>query len=222
MPSTVKRSASASRDPLAGRRRRRRRRQQHGELVAAEAGDMVAGAQRGPMRGPSWREHAVAGVVAERVVELLEVVEVDHEQRERAVRVLARAVDRAAQLAVEPAAVRQAGQLVGARLAAGLGEPAQLVDADRGADHRDHQRAAGEADRDRRQRRRGRRTTSSASAAEPRRRTGARGSASRPGASPRVAAAARRRTPSSLSPTSQTSRSTVLGSVDAVRRAGSR
>ena len=146
IPSTVKRSDSASAirspapsaAPAPG--------QQHRELVAAEPGDVVAGAQRGADPRPELGQHAVAGVVAERVVELLEVVEVDHEQRERAVR-LARPLDRAAQLAVEPAAVRQPGQLVGARLAAGLGQPAQLVDADRGADHRRHQRGGREADR---------------------------------------------------------------------------
>ena len=59
--------------------------QQHAELVAAEAGDGVGGAQRGlePL-GDLLEEH-VAVVVAERVVDLLEVVEVHdhHGQRRR-------------------------------------------------------------------------------------------------------------------------------------------
>ena len=38
-------------------------------------------------RGPIWRQHLVAGVVAERVVELLEAVEVDQQQRDLAVAV---------------------------------------------------------------------------------------------------------------------------------------
>ena len=142
MSSTVKRSDRG--DPLARALGGARAPQQHGELVAAEAGDPVPLAQSGEDPRAELREHAVAGVVAERVVELLEVVEVDDEQRERLVRG-ARVVDRAAQLTVESAPVRQARQLVGARLAARLGQPAQLVDADRGADHRDHERRGGEA-----------------------------------------------------------------------------
>ena len=58
-------------------------RQEHGELVAAEPGDHVAGAQRAldPLRDDL--EQPVADLVAEGVVDLLEPVEVEEEQRER-------------------------------------------------------------------------------------------------------------------------------------------
>ena len=58
--------------------------QQERELVAAEAGDQPASPTASCRRGPSWASSAVAGVVAERVVELLEAVEVDHRHGELA------------------------------------------------------------------------------------------------------------------------------------------
>ena len=51
--------------------------QQHAELVAAEAGDGVALAERLLEAVRDLLQQAVARVVAERVVDLLEVVEVD-------------------------------------------------------------------------------------------------------------------------------------------------
>ena len=68
-----------------GRARRRRRRiagrrsvlEQHRELVAAEAGGGVAGAQAAPEPVGHDAEQLVAGAVAEAVVHGLEVVEVD-------------------------------------------------------------------------------------------------------------------------------------------------
>ena len=54
--------------------------EQHGELVAAEPGDGVA-ARGGRSQPPAeLHEQAVAVVVAERVVDLLELVEVHDEQ----------------------------------------------------------------------------------------------------------------------------------------------
>ena len=57
---------------------------QHDELVAPEAGDGVdvPGQEREP--APDLGEHLVAGVVAERVVDLLEVVQVDVQDRKPA------------------------------------------------------------------------------------------------------------------------------------------
>ena len=62
-------------------------------------------------------QHLVARVVAERVVELLEAVEVDQQQRELGV-VLGRGRDRGVQRVDEVAAVAEAGEVVGARLRA--------------------------------------------------------------------------------------------------------
>ena len=53
------------------------------ELVAAEARERVVLAHRAAEPRPDLAQHLVAGVVAERVVELLEAVEVDQQQRER-------------------------------------------------------------------------------------------------------------------------------------------
>jgi hypothetical protein len=56
---------------------------EHAELVAAESGDGVLGAHR---MGECLRDVAqevVAGAVAEAIVERLEAVEVDHDERER-------------------------------------------------------------------------------------------------------------------------------------------
>ena len=56
-------------------------RQEHGELVAAEPGEDVRLAQPAAQRRRDRQDELVAGVVAERVVDVLEVVEVEHEQR---------------------------------------------------------------------------------------------------------------------------------------------
>ena len=53
-----------------------------GELVAAEPRQRVARAQRLLQARAELAQHLVAGVVAERVVELLEAVEVDQQQRD--------------------------------------------------------------------------------------------------------------------------------------------
>ena len=149
MPSTGKRSSSARailQPDLLGRARAR---EQHRELVAAEAGEDVVGAQDAAQARADLGEHGVAGVMAERVVELLEAVDVDDQQRQRLV-VCARAGQMRAQPAAELAAVGQAGELVGRRLAARLVEAADLADGERGAGHRGEHGRPRERDRDRR------------------------------------------------------------------------
>ena len=64
---------------------------QHGELVAAEPGEGVAAPQRGPQPLGDLDQQRVAVVVAERVVDLLEAVEVDQQHRGRVRRRAARA-----------------------------------------------------------------------------------------------------------------------------------
>ncbi len=85
--------------------------QQHGELVAAEAGDDVRLADRVVQRTADRADDLVAGLVAAGVVDVLEAVEV--EQVERALAAVARGVgDELGQLLVEAAAVEEAGQRV--------------------------------------------------------------------------------------------------------------
>ena len=60
------------------------------ELVAAEPRERVAGPQRLLQARADLAQHLVAGRVPERVVELLEAVEVDQQQRDVAVLVLER------------------------------------------------------------------------------------------------------------------------------------
>ena len=93
--------------------------EQHQELVAAVAREHAARLLDAaePRRDPA--QQPVAGRVPERVVDQLEVVEVDEQQRHRAV-APARAGDRGAQPDVELRAVGQARQRVVE------GEPAQL------------------------------------------------------------------------------------------------
>jgi hypothetical protein len=105
----------------------RRQVEERDELVTAEAGDQP-GADGGGQPAGDGDEHLVAGPVAERVVDPLEVVEVHQDRHQRL------AVGRTDQRrpdAVEPAAVRQAGEVVvpgGVLLTAQLGpEPVQLL-----------------------------------------------------------------------------------------------
>ena len=82
----------------------------HGELVAAEAGDHVAGAQHAAQALGDDLEQAVAGAVAERVVDDLEVVEVDEQHRD--LERLRRRRSASLQALQEERAVRQAGERV--------------------------------------------------------------------------------------------------------------
>ena len=89
----------------------RRLGQQDRELVAAEAGEHVGLAQAAAQRVGDAHDQLVAGGVAERVVDRLEVVEVEHDRR--ALRPVALDVgDVALELALERAAVEQPGERV--------------------------------------------------------------------------------------------------------------
>ena len=88
------------------------------ELVPAEPRERVAGPQRLLQARADLAQHLVAGRVPERVVELLEAVEVDQQQRDVAVLVL----ERLGQPVQQVAAVAEAGQVVGDRVALGGAE----------------------------------------------------------------------------------------------------
>ena len=89
-----------------------------GEFVAADAGDGVGLAQQRAQPVADLLDELVAGIVAERVVDLLEAVEIEHEQGD----LLARAAvagQRLAQAVFEQGAVGEAGELVVQRLVLG-------------------------------------------------------------------------------------------------------
>ena len=91
--------------------------QQHGELVAAQAGEQVAAADDRAQAARDLDQQLVAVVVAERVVDLLEAVEVDQQERGRVALTLGGA-DRLLAALVQERAVGQAGQRVVQGLAA--------------------------------------------------------------------------------------------------------
>ena len=98
--------------------------EQHGELVAAEARGGVAGADAGVEALGDGQQDLVAGGVAEAVVDRLEVVEVEEDDRQAGL-LAARAGDRLAHALDEQRAVGQAGdgvveRLVGELLLEGL------------------------------------------------------------------------------------------------------
>ena len=104
------------------------------EFVAAEPRHHVARAQRTPQPAADFHQQHVAGVMAQRIVDDLEAVEIDEQHRKLAL-VALRGVDRPPQHAVELVAVRQVGQavmrrqifdaLVGLRLFVDAGEVLQ-------------------------------------------------------------------------------------------------
>ena len=96
-------------------RPRRGRRAEHGELVAAEAGDRVARADRGAQPVGDGDEQPVAGGVAEAVVDHLEVVEVEEQHRDALVVELG-VGERAPEPVDEEQPVRQPGERVVDRL----------------------------------------------------------------------------------------------------------
>ncbi|MHC2670564.1 hypothetical protein ACVI1J_002727 [Bradyrhizobium diazoefficiens] len=83
----------------------------HHELVAAEARHHVACPQRTAQPVRHFEQEQIAGLVAQRIVDDLEPVEID-EQNRKTVIVALRGVDRLAQQPVEGLAVRQVGQAV--------------------------------------------------------------------------------------------------------------
>jgi hypothetical protein len=100
--------------------RRPRRLDEHGELVAAEPRHRVAPARGALQAAGDLRQQAVAGAVAQRVVDRLEVVEVEQEHRDavavgrRGVRAAAGlgAGERVGEAVAEEGAVGQAGERV--------------------------------------------------------------------------------------------------------------
>ena len=91
-----------------------------GEFVAADAGDGVGLAQQRAQPLADFLDELVAGIVAERVVDLLEAVEIEHQQGD----LLARAAiagQRLGEAVLEQGAVGEAGQLVVERLMLGIG-----------------------------------------------------------------------------------------------------
>ena len=102
-----------------------------GELVAADARDEIVVADRRAHALADRHQQRVARHVAERVVDRLELVEVDEQHRVHAVGVRARVLERRREPLLEERAVRQAGQRVVGRLVAqprlvGLEQPAAL------------------------------------------------------------------------------------------------
>ena len=96
------------------------------ELLAAEPRRHVGRAAHGPQHVGEAPQHLVARVVAERVVDALEVVEVEHQQRQLAGG--AERVEVGVDARLEAAAVAQPGQRVVG------GEVAQAVELARGLD----------------------------------------------------------------------------------------
>ncbi|HEX2160445.1 MAG TPA: hypothetical protein VHF88_01325 [Thermoleophilaceae bacterium] len=82
-----------------------------GELVAAEAGDEVGWTQHSAQPLGDGDQQLVAGLVAERVVDQLEVVDVEEGDREATV-AGARVAQRPAESAPEERAVRQSGERI--------------------------------------------------------------------------------------------------------------
>ena len=133
-------------------------REQDAELVAAEAGDGVGLAQRVPQPARDLLEQQVAHVMAERVVDLLEVVEV-HDHHHGGLAAAAAGADGLVDAVAEQLAVRQAGErvverlvLLGDRLAAAAvdGEDRQEEQRDRrqaevGGEHDDRREAEHQA-----------------------------------------------------------------------------
>src|SRR5207249_4413257 len=81
--------------------------EEDGELVAAEAGDGVAGSHRELEAPRGLDEQGVAGAVAHAVVDELEAIEVEEEDAEEAVLLAPRVADAVAQAVDEERAVGQ-------------------------------------------------------------------------------------------------------------------
>lgn len=93
---------------------------EHDEFVATEAGDHVGRAERAGEPRRRLEKQFVAGIVAKRIVDRFEVVEIDQEQADRAA-CLGHDIERLLQTLLEEQAVRQAGQVVMRRLPPGAG-----------------------------------------------------------------------------------------------------
>lgn len=109
-----------------GRARRIGVRQEERELVAAIAEHEV-GLPAGPdERGPDRAQQFIAGLMAHRVVDIAEVVEVEHDQPERGA-----VVDESVQVVLEGPVVEQAGQVVGLRPDLDRPEHLRVLEGDR-------------------------------------------------------------------------------------------
>ena len=100
-------------DRQPGHRRRRGRvgtRQQQDELVAARPRHQGARGRTGLQPAAGSAQQLVAGLVAERVVDVLEVVEIERQHGQRSV--VGKSVERLLDALVQPVAVGQAGQAV--------------------------------------------------------------------------------------------------------------
>jgi hypothetical protein len=97
------------------------------ELVAAEPRDGVGRAQDAPQARGDLDEQAVAALVPEAVVDRLEAVDVEVQDRDRAALALALG-QRLLEAFDEERAVRQTGERVGQRLAQALGLDAVALD----------------------------------------------------------------------------------------------
>src|SRR5207237_1344981 len=106
---------------------KRRLRHDHGELVAADATGDVGRAYDVPDALRGVGEHGVAGQMPDPVVDRLEVVEVEDDQRELSV-VAVRTGDLATECLVEVAPVVESGQGVEISELARLAEPLRVLD----------------------------------------------------------------------------------------------
>ena len=103
----------------------------HAELLAAEAADDVRSAQRHTQEVGEVAQNLVADAVPVDVVDALEVVDVEHQDRDRVART-ARARQLGAQALVEVAVVVEAGQRVGLRLVLEPRADLRVVERERG------------------------------------------------------------------------------------------
>src|SRR5690606_7675165 len=97
-------------------------RHEYDELLAAIASERPVPAQALAELHAEVAQGPVSRLVAELVVQALEIVDVDQGERQRSLAQLAFALE-ATELALEPAPVERPGQLVDEHLAAGVGEP---------------------------------------------------------------------------------------------------
>ena len=117
-----------------------------GELVAADAEGLFAGTAVLGERARELAQHAVAGRMALVVVQPLEVVEVEEDERQPAAGGV-RAEERTVDVLLEGAVVAELGQRVGPGLGMRLGEPARIGERGTRELGRGHEEAGMDAER---------------------------------------------------------------------------